>query len=499
MPPPPPEARDAAEAHDIARAWAEEWAQRWFLDADGADRLRIGSIDAGWATHVEAFYLLLAFAQRHLAMAADRPSLATRVKGAGLDRLVRAVGLRVASVLDRPPAPTDAGLMCVLEIPTPSMSDGVIEIARAAGDDAITLAADHRAMRRAAAAGVATRPLHLSPPAQARLVRRGARAARAAFAAIERRPPVMELGGSDVAAAALVALRPMARRSAPWLLAEAAAIASALDRHRPRSLVVASDQHRIGRLAVAASRERDIRAITIQHGLPQQRVGLVPVVADTVAAWSPASRDWFVGHGTDPARIVITGNPRWRPSPRPERAPGAAASLLLALSPTAVEANRAVIRLVLDAAAASAAGGRPMDVVVKLHPGHRDWGWVDAEIAGAPGARTALAEPIEPLIRGADATILLRSTVAMDSLAAGTPVVLVRVAGGLSAADAELASLELPVADDPTALLSALAGLLDARGRSAYFDARRDELEAYLGPGFAAETIARLALDPNGG
>ena len=47
-------------AYPLARGWAAHWCQRWFLDSEGEDRLRLEcGVSAGWATHIEAYLLLL--------------------------------------------------------------------------------------------------------------------------------------------------------------------------------------------------------------------------------------------------------------------------------------------------------------------------------------------------------------------------------------------------------------------------------------------------------
>lgn len=481
---------EGAGAADVALRWAQHWAQRWFLDDDGHDRLRIGSIEAGWATHVEAYYLLHAFAQRHLGQDAGRASLASRLKASGHDRLIRAVGLRAMSSTSTARV-VPGRIACILEIPTPSMSDGVIAVARAAGPDTAVLAADHRAMRRAGRAALRPAALQLSPTDQARLLRRAARASATGYGEVVRRPPVMDLDGDDVAEAALRALAPLVLRSVPWLVPEAAALEKALDSVRPVSVVLATDQHRIGRLAVSIARRRGIQSIAIQHGLPQARVGLVPVVADTVAVWSSESRDWFLSHDTDPGRVAVTGNPRWSGAAHgPSRA---TPTVVVALSPTDVEANRAAVRMAISAVERAP---ESMRLIVKLHPGHRDWGWVREEIGDRRSVRAVMHEPIEPLLEAAQVVIVLRSTVAMDALAAGTPVVLLRVPHGSSAADLELAGLGLPVASDSEQLGRELAALRGTAARDRYFADRSLALQAYLGPvGSGAATIAALAAD----
>jgi hypothetical protein len=137
--------------------------------------------------------------------------------------------------------------------------------------------------------------------------------------------------------------------------------------------------------------------------------------------------------------------------------------------------------------------GGGTSLVVKLHPGHRDWGWVTDAVQGTP-ARVALREPIEPLLAAASATVVLRSTVATDALAAGCPVVLVRVRGALSGADLELRDAGLPVANSPAELASAIEAIAGETRRLAYFAEREASVRRLIGPQDAVDRVMRLAL-----
>jgi hypothetical protein len=471
--------------HEQARMWAEHWAQTWFLDDDGTDRLRFGPIDAGWATHAEAYYVLHSFALDQMGIARTTRSLTDRLKASGHDRMLRAAAAQVSGHRQ---ADRHALVACVLEIPTPSMTDGVIAVARALGEAGATLSADTRATRRAREAGVEAWTIKLPLTQQLRLVRNAKRHLELALAGFWNRPPRMLLHREDVGRSAIMALQPLIRRSAPWLAAEYEGVAQALERLAPHTVVVASDQHRIGRLASAFARASAIRTIVVQHGLPQMRVGLVPVVADVVASWSDASREWFIGQGTDPNRLAVTGNPRWAHPPTATRQ--GTPTVLVALSPAPTDANRRVLSMAIQAAAAVRGGSQ---LVVKLHPGHRDWDWVDDIVHGSP-TRVAYREPIEPLVARASVTLVLRSTVAMDALAAGCPVVLVRVPGARGAADLELRDAGLPVVDTPEALAAAIESVASERNRSAYFAERGESVRRLIGPPDALDRVVRLAL-----
>ena len=135
-------------AYERATAWAAHWSQRWFLDADGKDRLRLRSgVSAGWASHIEAYLLLQNLALEELGVWRPRPPLLDRLKARGLDRSARAWGLRfarssVASGVRQP------NVAFVVEIATPSMLEPTRLVAQVMPPGQRTiLCADPRALR----------------------------------------------------------------------------------------------------------------------------------------------------------------------------------------------------------------------------------------------------------------------------------------------------------------------------------------------------------------
>ena len=142
------------------------------------------------------------------------------------------------------------------------------------------------------------------------MLRSISRDADARWRAMRNDPPEFSLGGRDITAPAMDRLEPLVRRSVPWLAVERAGVARALDVLQPRRLVLASDQHRVGRLAVDLARERGIRTVVLQHGHPMGSLGYLPVFADSLATWSERSDAWVIAGGTDPARLIRLGNPR---------------------------------------------------------------------------------------------------------------------------------------------------------------------------------------------
>lgn len=486
--------------YEETRQWAERLAQTWFLDPRGMDRLRVAGINAGWAMHVDASETLARLAG-HLArgeVSDQKLSAMARVKALGYDRALRAVAGAATGGRSRD-AP---GRLAVLaEIPTPSMTDSVGLVARhLVGKGVNVWAADPRVRLRLARLHLQPTTVALPMRRQFSLVRQAHRESRSAWMKILADPPTIVYGDRDVTQSVLAALRPLVERSVPWIAAEAAALQELLERIHPPAVLVASDQHRMGRIVTELAPEA---VVVVQHGLPQAEVGYLPVVAKKVAVWSEASRDWFVQHGTPRERLEITGNPRYDPLVAGHRTSlvanrvrrsGGGLRVLLALSPTDPARNRALIGLVMRGI--SHLPG--VVLIVKLHPGQSDWSWVRAAVRQYPilgQVRLLRREPVSPILLWADATIVHRSTVALDSLVAGTPVIVGVVDESPNAANSELESLRLPLAHDPRELRDALLEFGDALSTERYFSERASDIQRLAGPtdNGAAERIAAMA------
>jgi hypothetical protein len=290
----------------------------------------------------------------------------------------------------------------------------------------------------------------------------------------------------------LAALAPLVRRSVPRLAVERCALERVLDAVRPACVVVASDQHRIGRLTATLRRTQTWRLVVLQHGLPQDTLGYLPVVADTVAIWSRSSRDWFIAGGTEPARLVETGNPRLDQIVKADRAAigtNVSTRLSLAGRPRLLVALSGASPALTDATVALAIEGLRLlpdaTLVIKLHPGGGNWSGVHRMVAGLGDRKVRVRvvgqERIGPLLAWADLVVVHRSSVAAEALAAGTPVAVADL-DGKSIADLELRELDLPLVADGSALAALALELTCTRERLRYLAERHERIEAITGP-----------------
>ena len=245
------------------------------------------------------------------------------------------------------------------------------------------------------------------------------------------------VGERDLTDVALAAARPIVQRSGPRLAIEASSIVNALDAAAPRTVVLASDQHRVGRLVCHVARVAGIRSVVLQHGLPHSTLVYVPVVADHVLAWSDHAVEWFAAHGAPREKVSVSGNSRldaplggdrvvkYRTGTGTEPRDGTP-RFLAAFEPGAA---RGEFRRPGDGTGGLSTASPKATAVVKLHPGGSDWGPLRDRLRAAdvPTERVRVAEreDIFSLIDWADVVLVDRSTVVVEALACGRPVVVV--------------------------------------------------------------------------
>jgi hypothetical protein len=485
-------------------AWLEAAARTWFRDPSGLDRLELDGLPAGDALHVEAFDRLVALTPRLgvqlRAPGADRLAILKRF---GFDRAVRSWGLRAAHVGPRPSV--RAPILFLSEIATPSTLEPSRCVADALPDASHAVAtADPRATAFWRRSGRNPSPVLVGIAEQQQTLARARRLAATAWKEIERQPPVLQYAGADLWPDAVPLLRPLVLRSLPWLHVEHAAVRRTIEAVEPQWVVVATDQHRIGRLAAQLRPSSGHRLYVLQHGLPSDDIGYTPVVADRVAVWSDSSRDWFLRRGTAPERLTVLGNPRHDPLVLADRAVlsekvvrdhglSRRPRIVLAMSGIAEQATKQLVDLVL----AALLGLPTASLIVKLHPGGGEGDAVRRAVRdlGPEAGRVRIVRhaPISPLLGWADIVVAHRTSVVLDALIVGTPVVTPRLAPGVSPGPEDL---RLPEVADVAQLTEAIAAAGQNAGRAALLDLARADLERVAGPsdGRSAVRIARDLL-----
>ena len=278
---------------------------------------------------------------------------------------------------------------------------------------------------------------------------------------------------------------------------------------RLTAVVVHEDVTGTVRAFLAGVRPAGVPTIHVPHGLyADDRIigGDVhgATHTDLVAVAGTVQREWFVRRGVASERLVVTGNPAWdalRPVGRPAEplggiGPGPVVTVATSWLGPAVGHHRAVrayhdrcMRAVRRAVTLLRATRPTLRFVLKLHPsepaGDVDRLWGPGGQGAAPDL--VLRERAPRVLAASDVLITLPSTIAVEAMLLGTPVVSPEF---FYDGDAVLA-----VPGQPEALAAAVEHVLAGWGRSADFEARRREFVArHNGPcdGRAAERVAQL-------
>ncbi len=481
------------------------------MDAHGRDRMSIDGIPCGNAIRVDVFEFVLDAVNRTLGLPPRRLGrpLLRPLRARGLDRSARAWTLHAVGHIGRRSIGQSA-VAFISEGATPSALESSIAVAHemTAAPPAIG-ASDPRSLRAWSATGLRAHPLGLTVREDLRVGRVFGPRATDAWRAVRKALPPLLVDGRDLTSIAVQAMEAFLPRSVSRLGADWMAIGQFLDACDAKEVVLASDQHRTGRLAAEYARQSGRRSTVLQHGLPQDRTGYLPLHADTFLAWSELASRWMQARGTASDRISVVGNPRLdRLVTGRARGAGSGGSastanrgparILLALSVAPVEVNARLVAMVVDASALIP------DVLldIKLHPGGSDWQFVRRTVrerGPVPGRVSILErESLYPLLERSDVVIVHRSSVAAEALAAHRPVIAV-AADGTSVASVELPDLGLPEVDNSTHLAKLILELLNEEARSVFIARRYGAIVDAVGPidGHnalrAAEAISAIA------
>jgi hypothetical protein len=279
---------------------------------------------------------------------------------------------------------------------------------------------------------------------------------------------------------------------------------------RLAAIVTHEDVTGLVRGFIAGARAGGVPAVHVPHGVYSEEAVAGADVhgalrADVLAVGGPVQRHWFARRGVAPERIVVTGNPCWdawhRVRPAAPGALGLPPGPVVALATSwwggesahgafvAADQERRT-RIALAALARVQARRPDVRLVVKLHPsappaeGERVAAW--ARAAGAAPAlvtRDRLAE----VLAASALLVTLPSTIAVESVLAGTPAIAVgcRYAGE--------AVVEGPLEAEGLGTLA--LGMVEGWKESAEFARRRRAFAAlWDGPadGRAATRVATL-------
>jgi hypothetical protein len=232
-------------------------------------------------------------------------------------------------------------------------------------------------------------------------------------------------------------LRQLLHTSLPEHAMYAEAVDRAIARERPDVIVTASAAHPLGYAFAALAKRAGVPTVEITHGIPIMEYAYLPVRTDRVAVWGPAMRDWYVERGAEPARIAITGQPRFdgirdaRPADGGTAlrsrlgVPPAAGIVTLATNPVSDQENARLLRAVLGAMR----GFSEHHLVVKMHPAER--GDIQRRVLAEEGAAASLVQDtgLYELIAISDVVLTYHSTVGLEAMILDRPVVVINLSG----------------------------------------------------------------------
>ncbi len=322
--------------------------------------------------------------------------------------------------------------------------------------------------------------------------------------------PGWRFGGRDHAAVVRPALEQLLARKLAMQLAIAEIGRTLAETGRLAAAVVHEDVTGPIRAFLAAIRPFGVPSIHVPHGVyvKERLVGADVhggVHTDVVAAGGPVQREWFVARGVATDRLVVTGNPAWdrlcgrRRDEFPPLAlpPGPVVTVATSWLGT-VCAHQEFMAAQHDSWTRAALAGaarlkraRPdVRVVVKLHPSApADEAARLQTLAVAAGVVPDLVTSGDaaPILARSDVLVTLPSTIAIEAMLLGTPVV---------APEFEYDGLAVETTEATgAAVAAALERVLGPYGRSPVFAARRAFfLARYNGPsdGRAGERVAAL-------
>lgn len=279
------------------------------------------------------------------------------------------------------------------------------------------------------------------------------------------------------------------------------AVGVAVDRLRPSAVITSSDAHRTSRMAVLQARARGVPTMVVQHGALVIEDIYLPVIADQMAAWGPWCRDWFTSRGVAEDRVFAAGYPRGlgghrpvtsagdprgaqasRPSAGGDARPHPVTRLLFAMQPISQAVNDDLLGRLYQVLAADPV----LRLTVRPHPGSTQRGAVAAMVAAAPPdvrARVSLSEAGTDLatdLAHSDVVLISDSTVGVDAINAGSPVMLLRHPAITEAIPYESFGAVV-VAADAKQVAAGLERLTEAHERAALAERAEGFVAAYVG------------------
>ena len=211
-------------------------------------------------------------------------------------------------------------------------------------------------------------------------------------------------------------------RQIPQLCREIIAIESLLITIKPKSILMASDAHRIGRIIVQLARQLNIKTNVMQHGAPVWEYGYIPVFADKMMVWGKESFYWFLERGVCEEQLAIVGNPRF------DKAIKAYSDCYHSISPKILLLTNPIDRNVIKKLIRTFAWATENfkgKVIIKLHPSETDPEWFRSQIPDPVKNNVEVSSlPMNDVGLGiGDIAVVGNSSAGIDAILMGAAVV----------------------------------------------------------------------------
>ena len=297
------------------------------------------------------------------------------------------------------------------------------------------------------------------------------------------------------------------------LILQMAVAGHILEKHRPALIVSADDADQRCRIYSLLAREKGIPTLLVQQGLTKREYPEWRFFSQTaLAAMGSRSRDDMIAQGVSPEKITLTGHPGFDhlAFPQPVLCARVRADLgvlegwkmvLFVSQPYYVGVfNTPGIRQDMIKAIVQACGSlKDTKLIVKPHPGD-DVRELKGLFGKAPKAVVVdRVTDIVPLVKACDVVVTFFSTVALQALYAGRPVVNVDFpgSGGQRLYEESGATWIARSTDDIAAHIRTLIGKAGDKEISSREAARQQFLYnmAYLPDGKATERVVKVALN----
>jgi CDP-glycerol glycerophosphotransferase (TagB/SpsB family) len=201
----------------------------------------------------------------------------------------------------------------------------------------------------------------------------------------------------------------------------------------PKNIVAASDSHKISRLMVFMAKDYGVRSLVIQHGFLADFYAYVPVFADKIAVWGEYPKSWFVEKGVPEEKIVVTGPPQFNALVLSKKADmlNMAADkkrFLYAVTNLPSEIGKLFFRKSLRMIEKTLRDENNCELIVKLHPGEGDMDFARKTVneLGLKNVKICKYESLYDLISSSTAVLTSYSTVAIETLLLGKPLIIIK-------------------------------------------------------------------------